>query len=339
MRLQRIGGVGTGISGRRMDNRTVSVVVPTFNRAHLICDALDSAAAQSAPILEIIVVDDGSTDGTDAVIDAWRVRHPDIRLHYIRQKNAGGNVARNRGIDRAEGAYIAFLDSDDLWLPGKLAAQLAALNAHPESGAVYCGVVESVVETGEMRPVEDRPWPNGWIHGALLIRDGTAPTSSWLIRRDLLVHVGGFDEALSARQDWDLWIRVAEKTEISVVKEALTELRDHGGPRTVSNSSRELEAHRLILKKYAARRAALGWRVERAAQAAYFRRAGRVAAHHQGRLGHALLNYARAIYYWPVSADSYLALCGLLIPKSLRQPLRRIWNSGLGRTALGIRNH
>lgn len=104
-----------------MGVKSVSVVIPTYNRAHLICDALDSVAAQTFNDVEIIVVDDGSEDDTATVVEAWKARtHPAIELSYHLQNNAGGNVARNTGIKAASGRYVAFLDSDDVWHPEKL---------------------------------------------------------------------------------------------------------------------------------------------------------------------------------------------------------------------------
>ena len=111
----------------------VSVLVPTFNRAHLVPEAIRSVLSQDYAPFEVVVVDDGSTDDTATVINQEFGR----RIRYIRQENAGPGAARNTGIRASSGEYIAFQDSDDIWLPGKLRAQVDALNRHPECALVY----------------------------------------------------------------------------------------------------------------------------------------------------------------------------------------------------------
>jgi len=114
----------------------VSVVLPTFNRAPLLCDALQSVLEQSASDFELIVVDDGSTDGTAALLE--EVASVDARVRPVHQENGGTASARNAGIEHARAPWIAFLDSDDVWLPGYLAGQIAFAAAHPEADAVLC---------------------------------------------------------------------------------------------------------------------------------------------------------------------------------------------------------
>lgn len=322
-----------------MSNSLVSVVVPTFNRAHLLRDALDSVNAQDHRPLEIIVVDDGSVDDTASVVALWSRAHAEVPVRYIRQENSGGNVARNRGIAEACGDFVAFLDSDDRWAPDKIKRQVARLSGNPALGAVYCGVLESVVETGETMPFDNRPWPEGRILKSLLVRDVTAPTSAWLVRRKVLDRAGGFDETLEARQDWDLWIRIAKETEIGAIKAPLAELRHHEGERTNSNIDREIRSHRRILQKYAEDRKKCGVKVRLAALSAFHRRAGRVAAHHRRKPLLAMAHYLGAVAYWPLAWDNYAALMGLFLPGSLRSELRIRWNKLFGESALGIRNH
>jgi len=317
---------------------TVSVVIPTFNRAHLVQDAVRSAAGQTAAPMEIVVVDDGSTDNTEAVLDGMASRLP-VPLVYVRQENAGGNVARNRGVKAAQGAYVAFLDSDDVWHPEKLEKQLAALGTLPGAGAVYCGLREVEVETGRVLSDPKRAYPAGDLFARLLVSDVTAPTSTYLVKRSIMEAAGYFDETLEARQDWDMWIRVARQAPIAVVPEALVDFRHHAGPRTVSDPERELRAYRRIMDKYAGWRAEAGARVTRKARAAYHRRVGRVAFHFQESRGRAVKNYLRAMGADPFAADTYAALLGCVLPRGLRRHLHRVWNGVFGRTALAIRSH
>lgn len=317
----------------------VSVVIPSWQRAHLIGDALDSIAAQSRRPLEIIVADDGSTDGTRDRVEAWAASHPDIELRYLWQENAGGNAARNLGIREAQGAYVAFLDSDDTWSADKIAKQMSVLQTGDGIGAVYCGLVETDAATGAVlnRPPVTVPVPD--MLSRLLIRDETAPTSAWVIDRDILRQVGGFDETLRARQDWDLWIRVASATRIGAVPEPLMQLRQHDGPRTASDPTRELRAYAAIREKYRALLAQQPLSVRLAARGAYHRRAGRVSFHYMGQRGRALGHYLAAIAFWPFALDSWYALAGWFLPNGMRARLRSVWNRVAGRTRFGIKSH
>ncbi len=314
----------------------VSVVIPTYNRGHLIADALNSVAAQTRAADEIIVVDDGSSDDTAKRVAAWAEQNGEVI--YRRQQNAGGNVARNLGIKLASGDIIAFLDSDDLWHPEKTAKQLAVL-ADPAFGAVYCGVRETVIGSTEPAQIAQRAYPQGQLLSQLLVRDVTAPTSTYMIRAEIFDEAGPFDVSLQARQDWDMWIRIARETKIGAVPEALVDLRAHDGPRTVSDPTRELVAYRAILAKYADLRALQPLATRRSAIAAYHRRAGRVHYHHMGKPLMAVGHHVRAIAAWPFVPDSYAALLGVFLSAKLRKRLHIAWNRIFGRTIFSIKSH
>ncbi|QIE55940.1 glycosyltransferase family 2 protein [Pikeienuella piscinae] len=316
----------------------VSVVIPTHNRAHLICDALRSVQTQTYSDMEIIVVDDGSDDDTETTVARW-AGSASIPLRYIRQARGGGNAARNRGIDAARGRYVAFLDSDDVWRPRKVEKQIALLKALPGYGAVYTGLREVEVESGAVIAAPQHAYPEGDLLRALLVRDATAPTSTYLIEKRLLQEAGCFDLELAARQDWDMWIRIAQRTKIGCVPEALVDLRHHQGPRTASDPTRELRAHRRILEKYAALRRRQGLRVRLSAHAAFHRRAGRVHFHYLDKRWSATGHYILAIAFWPFALDSWAALLGVALPAGLRSRLRRRWNTAFGGTILAIRSH
>lgn len=317
-------------------DKRISVVIPTYNRAHLITDALNSVAAQTRRVDEIIVVDDGSTDETAKRVTAWS--HDNMEVIYRRQENAGGNVARNLGVQLATGDIIAFLDSDDLWHPEKTAKQLAVL-ADPGLGAVYCGVRETVIGSQEPPEIPQRTYPQGQLLSQLLVRDVTAPTSTYMIRADVFDEAGLFDVTLQARQDWDMWIRIARETKIGAVPAALADLRAHDGPRTVSDPTRELVAYRAILAKYADLRELQPLATRRSAIAAYHRRAGRVHYHHMGKPAKAVGHHLRAIAAWPFVPDSYAALLGVFLSAKLRKRLHIAWNRIFGRTILSIKSH
>ncbi|MEL6645012.1 MAG: glycosyltransferase family A protein [Pseudomonadota bacterium] len=318
----------------------VSVVIPTYNRAHLLADALQSVAAQTWRPLEVIVVDDGSTDDTRAVFDRWAAGSgPDITARFEEQEHQGGNAARNLGISKAQGDFVAFLDSDDLWKPSKIARQIEGLIARRDAGASYCGIEEVEIGSDAAPYNPTRPYPEGDISKLLLVSDVTAPTSCYVVARSVLEAAGGFDEALRARQDWDLWIRVSLATQILAVPEALTVLRNHSGPRTISDPQRELTAHQAILAKYASQRKQAGRRVERGAMSAFHRRAGRVNFHHIKNTKAAVGHYLRAIWWSPLTMNNYFALVGTVLPAQGRKRLNRAWNAVFGRTGLRISSH
>jgi glycosyltransferase involved in cell wall biosynthesis len=192
---------------------TVSAIIPTFNRAALLVEAVESALAQRRPPDEILVIDDGSRDDTAARMAAYGER-----VRYVRQANAGPSAARNHGFRLARGEFLALLDSDDLWTPDRLERQLDVLQRHPETDVVF----GREVLFGAGQP--DRDWnlhdpevrralleTNGPLAGAsaLLIRENMVPTSTALFRRTLLERAGFIDESLRQAEDWDLWLRFA----------------------------------------------------------------------------------------------------------------------------------
>lgn len=322
-------------------NPLVSVVIPTYNRAHLVLDALESVAAQTYRPLEILVVDDGSTDETVRVVERWLSERSqeDLAGRCLRQENQGGNVARNTGIASAAGEIIAFLDSDDCWLAEKISKQVDVLRGDPELGAVYCGVRHVNATSGEPFGSTERTYPYGDILAEILVRDVTAPTSTYAVRRRVFEEVGSFDTDLRARQDWDMWIRIASRCSIGAVPQPLVDYRDHPGPRTASDPTRELRGYTRIREKYAALLARQPVGVRLAARSAYLKRRGRVFHHHRISWTRGLLNLIGAVALWPFDFDTWAALGGCLIPGGLRRSIRGQWDRAFSGTALGIRSH
>ena len=319
----------------------VSVVIPAWNRANLIVSALESARQQVFRPLEIIVVDDGSTDNTVEVVKVWASKQADDALHVrcISQANQGANTARNRGIQESTGKYVAFLDSDDRWLPGKLERQLELLERDKATGGVYCGLCTVDLNSGEQAPQTNRPYPSGNLLSQMLIRDVSNPTSCWMVRKECFEKVCDFDPSLPARQDWDMWIRLSSQYEIGCVPEVLVEMGEHSGERIRSDPEREIGAHKTIFKKYAPLRKQFPFWVSLAARSAMYRRRGRVSLHRKGyRLKSASLQML-AILVWPFGFDSYAALVGVFLPGGLRGRIHILWNRIFGRTRLGIRWH
>jgi len=187
---------------------SVSLVIATFNHARFLADALDSAIAQTVADLEIVVVDDGSTDDTPAVLARYG-----RRIRVIRQPNRGLAAARNTGLGAARGTYVGFLDADDVLMPAKLAQQVAILDRAPVVGWTYCDVRIEAASTGEAVLASARfgyaaRQLDGWLFPEL-IHGNFIPAIAPLIRRTVLDAAGVFDERLTALEDWDLWLRLS----------------------------------------------------------------------------------------------------------------------------------
>lgn len=206
-------------------NPLISVVIPTYNYRKYVVEAIESVLAQSYQPLEVIVADDGSTDGTGEEL----ARYGD-RIRYFYQENRGLPAARNLGIRAAGGEYVAFLDSDDLWQPTKLERQMAVMERDPRVGVVFCEFECWDLVSGETRRGSCRADVRGDIRRKLLHKNCvTGSASAVLVRRGCFDKVGLFDEALRSAEDWDLWIRISREYHFDYVLEPLVILRVHGG--------------------------------------------------------------------------------------------------------------
>ncbi len=198
----------------------VSVVIPAFNQAHYLSLALQSALTQTHQDLEIIVVDDGSTDGTAEVCRAIT----DPRLRYIYQANdrTHGLGARNRGMIEARGEWIALLDQDDVWHHEKLAAQLERARAEPEAGCIFC-LAQFIDSEGAVTSQQRAELPQGDVYPALLTKNFYYVSTS-LFRRTLL-SVAGIPGEPCGFGDWQLWLSIARHTRVAVVQQHLCDYR------------------------------------------------------------------------------------------------------------------
>ena len=184
----------------------VTAVTPAYNRARYLPQAIESVLAQEFPGLEHVIVDDGSTDSTPEAVRPYL-----DRVRYERQENQGQSAAWNRCLEMARGEYVAFLDSDDAWLPGKLARQIPILDADPGAGMLY-SPVRYIDADGRPKPERPsgRPTPSEWILPALLLHN-LADNGGVIVRRRLLLEAGGFDPAVREGNDWDMWLRIAAR--------------------------------------------------------------------------------------------------------------------------------
>ncbi len=206
----------------------VSTVITCYNYGRFLAAAVESALAQTYANLDVVVIDDGSTDDTRHVIEPYL---RDCRVRYIRQENRGQAAAKNLGIHSTDGELVAFLDADDVWEPRKLEKQVP-LFERAEVGLVYSGV-SMIDESGAPLPFEGFQGylsPRSGRVTEWLVFDNIVPFSSSVVRRTCLNACGGFDESLKMGIDWDLWLRVSLHNEFAVVNEPLLKYRvGHAG--------------------------------------------------------------------------------------------------------------
>jgi glycosyltransferase involved in cell wall biosynthesis len=212
----------------------VSTIIPTYNRAALLVRALDSVAAQGYRPIEVVIIDDGSTDNTVEIVSARRqylaARGIDVIFHQ--QQNQKAPKARNVGMKLARGTLFAFLDSDDLWLPTFLETVVRLLDRHPECGMGFSGILgiddNDVVFAERKMYLEPEP-----IEGVLrnpfnhIIRYMPTQTSGVIVRRSVIEDVGDFDLELPVVEDWDLWYRIGKRYDMCYTTRALACNRSH----------------------------------------------------------------------------------------------------------------
>jgi len=208
----------------------VSVIIPAYNQERFIGEAIESILSQSMRDFEILVIDDGSRDRTKGVVLAFR-----DKVRYFFQPNKGAGAARNAGLERAKGRFIAFLDADDMWLPGKLELQLDVMESSPEVGVAYGAIIVM--------------YENSWRHERVIrsphelsleemLLENPVHTSTVLIRREWFETAGVFDESLIRCQDWEMWFRLRiQGCQFRYIDEVLAKVRFHD-----SNSTRDHES-------------------------------------------------------------------------------------------------
>ncbi len=244
------------IASKRCSSPLVSIIIPTYNRARLVCRAAESVLRQSHHNFELLVIDDGSTDDTVSRLQAL----DDKRLRVVHQAaNGGVAAARNRGIAEARGEFVAFLDSDDAWKAGKLEAQVAALQAAP-AHVGFCYALSEFIRPDGRADVVGTP-VQGQVFEAMLLRvvvHGGA--SSLLFRREVLETIGGFDESLPAIEDWDLFQRAARLFEMVTVPRVMVRVHeDDPGERRSLRFRANMRAREMLFfrNRHALRRAKL----------------------------------------------------------------------------------
>lgn len=202
----------------------ISVIIPTYNMEKYITDAIDSALAQTYKNVEIIVVDDGSTDFTINILKKYN-----SKIKYFYQKNKGPSAARNVGIKYAKGEYIAFLDSDDVWLPRKLELQVKYFSENAFRGLIYTGyyTIDETGETVEIHKIED--FSKNKVLKDLFFKNVISTASTIMVNRECFEESGGFDENLAVAEDWDMWLRIIKRYDFDYISEPLVKVKFRKG--------------------------------------------------------------------------------------------------------------
>lgn len=228
------------------NSELVSVIIPTYNRAHFVVESIHSVLAQTYKNLEVIVVDDGSIDDTEELITAIS----DMRLRYIRQSNSGRSNARNHALSLARGKYITFLDSDDLYLPNKIELQVAYLKSHPGVGMVYTSA-HCINDKSEMLTHKYKASVSGIIYENIaFFIPVTITLPTVMTYKTIMDYVGGFDENLHRFEDTDMWRRISKHYRIDAIPEYTCLLRTHDDNSLLNQNPDEIT---LALECYAAK--------------------------------------------------------------------------------------
>ncbi len=230
-----------------MKNPRVSVIIPTYNRDKLILKALDSIFNQTFKDFEILIIDDASTDNTEQVIQ--EMNHPQIRYFKL-EKNGGQCIARNFALQHVKGEFVAFLDSDDEWLPEKLEKQVALFdNGSDRMGGAYGNSYTTDAIKDETVLIKTENY-RGNIHDKFLAGFCPPTPSMFMVKREALERVNGFDEKLLTFVDLDLWMRISEHYDFDYVDDPVIIKYEQIGDQYVNNFNKRYKGYHLFMKKW-----------------------------------------------------------------------------------------
>lgn len=301
-----------------MPSPRVSVIIPTYNYAAFVCQAVDSALAQTHPAEEIIVVDDGSVDDTRTRLDSYG-----DRIRTIYQSNQGLSAARNTGIRAARGDWVAFLDSDDVWHPRKLEVQGHYLAGHPEVALLAAQALADYSGEWPQLPGPEAAQVTAVTLDEIVFRSRFGP-SGVVVRKDCFERVGLFDTSLRSAEDRDMWIRLASIYRVGRVELPLWWYRVHG--QSMSNAAGRMEENeRRVLDKAFETLPCLAERRLLRRQALSY--AAFAAAYTYGTAGmhlRSLTRLLRSLWLWPLAYPRSERHSALVRPKSLALVLLRL---------------
>ena len=226
----------------------VSIVMPTYNRSHLLKRAITSVLDQQYSDFELIIVNDGSKDDTRRKVEEFS----DKRIVYIEQEHGGAAAAENQGIKVSRGRYVAFIDDDDEWMAEKLQIQMKVFDGQPtQTGVLYCGASYIDVENGTLKyhPDISVDLGNGDVHKLFFSRNNFVSLVTAIVRKECFDKVGGFDESLPSGNDRDLWIRISQYYSFKYLPLSL--VRVYHTPKSISRTeSNIIETHKILLERY-----------------------------------------------------------------------------------------
>ena len=312
-----------------MKNPAVSVIIPTFNRAEMVLNAIHSIQNQTFQDIEIIVIDDGSTDNTASVLSSL-VKNNEIV--YFHQANAGSSAARNQGITIARGKFIAFLDSDDHFLPEKIKKQVNYLEENPHIGLVHCWSHKYGLD-GKDFGLRNTSWFNGWIYPQILSYwDILITPSMVVVPAKICLEAGGFDIQFDHAEDLDLWRRIARKYPFGFIDEVLVNVSVHPGNQSADPDSR-LEYFIKVLENGFRDDPGLGKTLQRKAYAEVYSRAG---LNYLGEGSKTEMVKSRAylrqgIRLNPIKISAYIGMLITLLSHHFRSQLVRFWRKSKNR--------
>lgn len=286
----------------------VSVVMATYNLERYVADAVRSVLSQTIADLELHVVDDGSTDGTRAALEPFA---SDPRFHYYQQPNAGQTVAKNNGLKRCTGRFVAFLDGDDLWPLNRIESQLSAFSADAELGIAY-GRVITIDADGNVLSGEGYDYDPARRHSGRiteqLFADNFIAFGAVLVRRECFETLGGFDESLRMGIDWDLWLRFSTRYRFRYLDDVALIYREWSGQMSKNWRGRYEQAFTIMGKFMRNFPDALDGSAVRRAKAAALVGRARIRAYSGHQRGRAIADCLRAIAIRPTYGVAYKSL-------------------------------
>src|SRR3990170_628175 len=298
----------------------VSVIIPAYNSAQFIGEALQSVFAQTFKDYEILVVDDGSTDHTRKIISEYG-----DKIKYIFQENAGPAKARNRGIIDAVGIYVAFLDADDLWLPTKLEKQVSMFRQDPELAMVFTEN-SSFNENGVLHTSvgKRKRLMKGNIPRNIFLRSGVA-TPTVMVRKEIFNEVGLFEEELYMGEDDNMWVRIAANFKVELIDEPLVKVRYHQ-KKTTADKSRLYESIETNIKLLSYRYKGLREQIEGVVPLKLSLLQFEIGYHYfeNSDFRRARKAFAKGICYHAWSSRNYLYWLISLLPEDIVQKIRRL---------------
>ncbi len=304
-----------------MAETKISVVVPTRNRAKYIVQALDSVFAQTFPAAEVIVVDDGSTDRTQEVLEP-HIRNK--RIRYLFQEESGVSAARNKGVSLANHPFVAFLDSDDRFMPQKLEKQSQLFEQNPDLGFVHCWF-SKFNNNGEELGIRDTSWFSGNVYPAMLQQWSVLMAMPCMLARtEVIQEVGGFDVQLSWAEDMDLWRRIARRYEIALVPEVLVNVRVHSSSTTFDRSGGASGFERYLEKAFE-EDTSLPPIFRKRAKAKMYSKLGQnlLASGNTNQMKLVRAYEVKAIKAWPLELSAFINYFASAIPLTLRNLLAK----------------